>query len=147
MVADYLVAEVLVGLPPPTRDFLRDISVCPECPVELAIELMGRDDAQGLLNQLEYQAALVSKDAEQDRYRLQPLVRTYLHADLRRADPGRWQLLHKRAALWWARRGAPTEALTHSTTAADHTLLIQLLRQFGLRLIVTGGHPHLRAAH
>ena len=58
-VADYLTGEILAGLAPDTRDFLRAVSVCSPLPGALAAQLSGRPDAEALLDELGKQTALV----------------------------------------------------------------------------------------
>ncbi len=56
-VADYLVGEILSGLPTDLQDFLRVTSICDPMPAALAAELSGREDAGSVLDRLEHQTA------------------------------------------------------------------------------------------
>jgi hypothetical protein len=58
-VADYLVGEVLSGLPDDVQEFLRVISISEPVPSRLAAELSGREEAASLLDGLEHQTSPV----------------------------------------------------------------------------------------
>lgn len=146
-VADYLVDEVLSGLPDDVQDFLRVISISQPVPTQLAAELSGRQDAGHLLDQLEHGSALLSScGGPRDSYRLQQLLRTYLRADLRRHGAEREAELHQTAARWWAGRAEPVPALEHAAQGEDPDLLPELLHRFSVALIVAGDHGPLRRA-
>jgi LuxR family transcriptional regulator, maltose regulon positive regulatory protein len=145
-VADYLVGEVLAGLPEDVQEFLRVISISEPIPSGLATELSGRQDAGSVLTTLERQTALVSSTPPQrDTYCIQELLRTNLLADLRRHGPNRVAELHVVAAQWWADRHA-TRALEHAMQSHDRGLLTELLHRFGVSLILSGHHAPLRRA-
>ena len=59
-VADYLVGEILGGLPADLQDFLRVTSICDPMPAALAAQLSGRDDAGSVLDRLEHETSLVT---------------------------------------------------------------------------------------
>ncbi|MBO0880186.1 MAG: hypothetical protein J2P17_07485, partial [Mycobacterium sp.] len=82
-VADYLFGEVLSRLSPEKVEFLRAISICDNPTAGLAASVSGRADAGRLLDVLERETSLVtSTDRERRAYRIQPLLRTHLRADL-----------------------------------------------------------------
>ena len=67
-VADYLVGEILGGLPADLQDFLRVTSICDPMPAALAAELSGRDDAGSVLDRLEHQTSLVTATGRAARF-------------------------------------------------------------------------------
>ena len=74
-VADYLVGEILDGLPADLQDFLRVTSICDPMPVELAAELTGYDDAGSVLDRLEHRTSLATAvGAHREVYRIQELL-------------------------------------------------------------------------
>ncbi|MCE3553575.1 hypothetical protein LWC33_19220 [Pseudonocardia sp. RS11V-5] len=78
-VADYLIGEVLGGLPADLLDFLRILAVCSPMPTELAARLSGRSDTAALLERLERETALVTGDGPgRWSYRIHALLRAYL---------------------------------------------------------------------
>jgi LuxR family transcriptional regulator, maltose regulon positive regulatory protein len=146
-VADYLVGEILVGLPADLQDFLRVISISDPVPVALSAELSGRDEAGGVLYWLEQQTSLVTATGpRRDVYRVQELLRTHLVADLQRHGLRRIAGLHAVSARWWAARDQPLPALEHATHSHDQALLTDLLHRFAIRLILAGNHAPLRRA-
>jgi LuxR family transcriptional regulator, maltose regulon positive regulatory protein len=146
-VADYLVGEVLAGLPEDVQEFLRVISISEPIPAGLAAELSGRQDAGSVLDSLEHETALLTATGPQrDSYGIQELLRTHLLADLRRHGPKRAAELHGAAARWWADQHDPTRALDHAVQGHDQRLLTELLQRFAVSLILSGQHAPLRRA-
>ena len=120
-VADYLVGEILSGLPEDLQEFLRVISICDLVPCGLAAELSGREDAASVLDRLEQQTSLVAATGpRREVYRVQELLRTYLLADLQRQGPQRVAELHAAAARWWADQERPVRALEHAAASRRH---------------------------
>ena len=135
-VAEYLVGEILSSLSSEICESLTATSVCEIFPPDLAAELSGRQDAADLLRRLERETSVVAGvDARRSFYRMQPLLRTYLRADLERAEPTRASGLHARAAVWWGARDDPVQALAHVTAAGDQPLIVGLLHRFALRFV------------
>ena len=145
--ADYLVGEILCGLPADLQDFLRVTSICDPMPVALAAELSGRDDAGSVLDRLEHQTSLVTATGpRREVYRVQELLRTHLVADLQRHGLRRVAGLHAVTARWWAAQDQPLPALEHATHSQNEALLTELLHRFAIRLILAGDHGPLRRA-
>ena len=146
-VADYIVGEILNGLPDDVQEFLRAISISDPVPTGLAAELSGRDDAGRLLDGLEYRTSLVtSTGRHRDAYRVQELLRTHLLADLRRQGRRRTSELHTVAARWWADQDEAAHALDHARRCHDTAIVTELLHRFAVPLIVAGEHAELRRA-
>jgi LuxR family transcriptional regulator, maltose regulon positive regulatory protein len=84
-VADYLTGEVLNRLRPDTLELLRAVSTADPITAELAVEMSGRDDAGDLLESFGHDTSLLSVVCGQPKsFCIQPTLRTYLLADLRR---------------------------------------------------------------
>jgi LuxR family transcriptional regulator, maltose regulon positive regulatory protein len=144
-VAEYLVGEILSGFSPEIRDLLCAVSVCDVFPPELAAELSGRQDAAELLNRLERETSMVAMaDTGRRLYRMQPLLRSYVRADMQRSMPARVSALHDRAATWWSDRDDPVQALMHISAAGGSPRAVELVHRFAPRLAVTGAHQLLR---
>lgn len=145
-VADYLVDEVLSGMSEDTLDFLRTTSIVDPIPAVLAAELSGRKAAGGVLDALEHETGMVQAvGLTRDSYHVQPLLRSYLLADLRRnAGPHRVVELHAAAARWWTAEGDPIKALRHAMDSGDASVVRELLRGVGVSLLLTGDHLPLR---
>ena len=144
-VADYLTGEILDALPPDTQDLLRVVSVCSPLPAALAAELSARADAERLLDELRRDTALVER-ATPGTYRIHPLLRSYLVADLARQRPETYRQMQATAARWWSARGEPVHALRHAERAGDGELIAQLVHRSGVALLLGGEIGPLRRA-
>ncbi|WP_170860972.1 LuxR C-terminal-related transcriptional regulator [Trujillonella endophytica] len=146
-VADYLVGEILERLPAPALDLLRAVSVCDPLSAPLAAALSDRPDAGEILDGLEHDTSLIlSSGRGRLWYRVHPLLRSHLLADLRRRRPDLVLDLHRRAADWFAAREDAVPALAHARRAGDSDLLSALLRRNTVKLIADGAHRALREA-
>ena len=144
-VAEYLTGEFLDGLSPETRDFLRMVSVCSPLPAGLAADLTGRADADRELDELRQATALVERTSPAD-YRIHPLLRSYLVADLARHRPATYRDLQATAARWWFARDEPVHALRHAERAGDRELIGALVHWSGVPLLLGGDYGPLRRA-
>ena len=125
-VADFLTGEVLDHLKPEMQAFLRAISIADPISTELAAALSGRDDAGALLDALEHDMSLLAPVGwRRDTYCMQPLLRTYLRADLRRHGLRKVHALHAVAARWWAAENDLVRALDHARHSDDAALRIR----------------------
>lgn len=146
-VADYLVGEILSGLPREVQEFLRVVSVSDPVPVGLAAALSDQDAAGSVLDGLERRTSLVTATGpRRDVYQVQELLRTHLLADLQRQGVRRVAELHAAAARWWAAEDQPLRALEHATRSSDTVLVTDLLHRFAVRLVLAGDHSPLRRA-
>ena len=146
-IADYLVGEVLSGLPAETVQLLQVTSICETLPVDLAVDLSEREDAGQVLAELEHRTALVrAAGRERETYWVHPLIRTHLLADLSRQGRHRIARLHRTAARWWLKQEHPATALEHAAQSDDRALLTDMVCQLAVPLLVTGEHRPLRRA-
>lgn len=138
-VADYVVSEVLAGLPTPTRDFLLRTSICTEIHAGLARQLTGRPDAALVLEALERGNVLTRRLARgRDAYRYHELLRTFLAADLQRSEAELEPELHRRAAGWYEQRGESIHALEHLVRAGATDQFVKLAETTGVGAILDG---------
>ncbi|OZM83545.1 LuxR C-terminal-related transcriptional regulator [Pseudonocardia sp. MH-G8] len=145
-VSDYLVGEILERLPIADREMLAANSVCDQLSASLAAALSGRSDAGEVLDALERDTALVISSGEGRMwYRVQPLLRAHLRADLQRRRPDLVTELHARAADWYAAHDQPDVALAHARLSGDASRVEPLLRQHALALVGTGQLHVVRA--
>jgi LuxR family maltose regulon positive regulatory protein len=146
-VADYLVGEILSGLPENLQEFLRVISISNPVPTGLAAELSGLDEAGSMLDRLEHQTSLVAATGwRREAYSVQELLRTHLLADLQRQGRRRVAELHAVTARWWAGQDDPVQALEHAAQSREPALLTDLLHRFAVPLLLAGEHEPLRRA-
>jgi LuxR family maltose regulon positive regulatory protein len=127
-VADYLTGEILAGLTSDTRDLLQTVSLCSPLPGALATQLSGRPHAEALLDRLGKETALVQRTIP-GTYRIQPLLRSHLSADLARHRPETYRALESTAARWWLAAEQPVHALHHAERAGDSALIRDLVHR------------------
>ena len=146
-VADFLVSEVLARLPADTADVLKRVSVCDEVTSALAAALSGRAEAGAILAALERDSSLVlGVGADRQWYRMHPLLRAYLHADLTRHGPDMVAELHEIAAAWFADHEQPDKAFGHVILTAESRTTGELLRRHAAPMLLTGDHHAVRLA-
>lgn len=146
-VADYLVSEILERLSGADRELLAAVSICDRLPASLAAALSDRPDAGEVLDALERETSLViSSGAGRIWYRVHPLLRSHLFADLRRRRPDLVTELHGRAAGWFADRDQAVPALAHARQSGDSARVVLLLRRHALPLVGNGQLQVVREA-
>jgi ATP/maltotriose-dependent transcriptional regulator MalT len=121
-IVDYLLAEVLDGLPAQVRAFLLRTSVLDRLSGPLCDAVTGGDGAQRLLEEMEHSSLfLVRLDTRRRWYRYHHLFAELLRHELDRAEPGVATLLHRRACAWHQANGNVAEAIGHAIAAGDLT--------------------------
>ncbi|WP_345603900.1 LuxR C-terminal-related transcriptional regulator [Pseudonocardia adelaidensis] len=146
-VSDYLFGEILSRLTPDVRELLGAVSVCDRLSAPLAATLSGRDDAGTVLDSLEHETSLVLSTGEDRRwYRVHPLLRSHLQADLQRQRPDLIRRLHGRAAAWFAATGQPLSAIVHARQSDDRDLVTSVLCRHATSLVADGEHAAVREA-
>ncbi len=146
-ISDYLVGEILSTLPGEVVEVLLAVSVCDAVTAPLAVALACRDDAADVLADLEHRTSLVvSYGAGRRWFRVHPLLRAHLYADLRRRRPDRIVDLHRCALAWFAETRNPAGALRHATLADDLRLVREALRAHGAVLATSGHHAEVGTA-
>ncbi len=119
-VLDYVVEEVLAGLPSETQDFLLRTSVLDRLCGPLCDAVTGREDGQARLEELERANLLIIPlDDERRWYRYHALFAEVLRARLRILDSGGVPELHARAATWHRAHGHDDEAIAHALLSDD----------------------------
>jgi LuxR family transcriptional regulator, maltose regulon positive regulatory protein len=146
-VSDYLVGEILSRLPDGSRGLLGAISVCDRLSAPLAAALSGRPDAGAELDSLERETSLVlTMGVDRSWYRVHPLLRSHLRADLQRQRPDPVGALHARAADWFAAADQPVPALAHARQSGDPERVARLVRVHAIGLVADGEHEVVRGA-
>jgi LuxR family maltose regulon positive regulatory protein len=123
------------------------ISVCDSVTAALATRLSGRDDAGMALDDLERHTSLITRvDDGRESYRLHPLLRTYLHADLNRRHPDQVSALHSVAARWFTGENRIDEALSHAAAGQNRAELVDLLHAKAIPMLLGGDQEAVRDA-
>jgi LuxR family maltose regulon positive regulatory protein len=127
-VVDYLVSEVLDGLPHDTRSFLLRTSLLHRMSSSLCDEVLGADDSADRLLDLEHRGLfLVPLDRQRRWFRYHHLFGELLRHDLAATDPAAVPDLHRKASSWWERDGDVAEAVHHAAAADDPDLVRRLV--------------------
>jgi LuxR family transcriptional regulator, maltose regulon positive regulatory protein len=138
-VADYLVTEVLANVSDDRREFLLRTSVCSLLRVDLARELSGREDAGGVLDELERDHVFTQRQGRtREAYRYHELFRTYLLAELRRVHPALERDLHRAAAAWHAGHGETLQAIEHLVRGRRIADLPEVIGPDGIGAVLDG---------
>jgi LuxR family transcriptional regulator, maltose regulon positive regulatory protein len=147
-VAQYLFAEVLSGQPAGIRRLLMRLSVTAELWPDLTDRLARRGDTRRVLSGLAHANAFVEQSpGAPGGFRIHPLFREMLMAQLGLIHPGELAELHRICASWYAAAGRTTEAIGHAVAAADWSSVTRLLVEdlVVARLLAHGADPALAA--
>ncbi len=138
-VLDYVVEEVLAGLPPETHDFLVRTSILDRLSGPLCDAVTGLVDGQRQLEELERANLLIIPlDDERRWYRYHALFAEVLRARLGMLRPDEVAELHGRAAAWHAARGHDDEAIAHALLSDDLESACRLVAEASLRRLNAG---------
>ncbi|MGK5113915.1 LuxR C-terminal-related transcriptional regulator [Geodermatophilus sp. CPCC 205506] len=146
-VAQYLFEEVLQRQPATVRRFLLRISVTGELWPDLVDRLCGRPIGGRVLAGLARANAFVEQfPAAPGGFRIHPLFRNMLQAQLAWDHPGEVAGLHRTCAAWYAEAGRSAEAVVHAAAAEDWNSVTRLLIDdlVVMRLLAHGTDPALR---
>ena len=132
-IVDYLLDEVLSGMPEGDREFLLKTSLVDEICADLATAMTGRRDGQCLLETLERSNAfVVGVGAHRVWYRYHHLFQEALRHELMLRAPTAVPATHRAAAEWLRERGEPVKALRHAIEAQDWVLAAALIARAAL---------------
>ena len=138
-VAEYLVTEVLDGLPEVQRSLVLSVSVLDDFDVGLAAGVTGRNDVEAQVRALEYGGVFLTRSGdEHPTYRFHQLFRELLRRQLQTTEPDEWVRLHRIAAHLLAERGQMDAAFNHLMLAGDLEGAVDLVIRPGLSLSDSG---------
>jgi LuxR family maltose regulon positive regulatory protein len=138
-VVDYLAEEVISRQPELVRSFLLQTSILERMTADLCDRLMGRNDSQAMLRQLDQaNLFLIPLDDERRWYRYHHLFAEVLRNQLRQAYPALLSDLHFRAAEWYEQNGFVSEAISHALSAGDQLRAARLVEQNALAMLMRG---------
>jgi LuxR family maltose regulon positive regulatory protein len=146
-VAQYLFAEVLENQPAPVRRILLRTSVTAELWPDLVDRLCGRRNVRHVLASLAHANAFVEESpGTPGGFRIHPLFREMLQAQLGYDHPAEVAALHRTCAAWYAEAGRPLDAVAHAVAAEDWAFVTRLLIDdlVVARLLAHGTDPALR---
>jgi LuxR family transcriptional regulator, maltose regulon positive regulatory protein len=144
-VADYLVSEILAGLPGDRREFMLRTCLVDVVSPELADALTGLEGATLTLSAIEHLGAPVqSTDTDGHWYRYHPLFGELLRAHLRHAHSEEIPYLHRRAARWYSEQGHVMPAIRHALAGEDWEQAGGLIAENWLDLFLCGRSAAMR---
>ncbi|HYM85051.1 MAG TPA: LuxR C-terminal-related transcriptional regulator [Candidatus Dormibacteraeota bacterium] len=137
-VLDYVLEEVLGGLPVETVDFLLRTSILERLCGDLCDALTDRGDGQAILEQLERDNLLLQPlDDERRWFRYHALFAEILRGRLRAEMPDGVATLEDRASRWFEAEGLPDESIAHAFASGD--------AERAARLVADASLPRLNA--
>ena len=138
-VLDYVVEEVLAGLPPETQDFLLRTSILERLSGPLCDAVSGGSSGQTRLEALERaNLLLVPLDDERRWYRYHALFAEILRARLAVLHPDDVPGLHARASAWCEEHGDDESAIAHAIRSGDLERASAVVVDASLRHIQAG---------
>ncbi|MFN8079263.1 MAG: LuxR C-terminal-related transcriptional regulator [Kineosporiaceae bacterium] len=119
-VVDYLVDEVLAGLPEAVRDFLLRTCVLDRLGAQVCDAVLETTGSRAMLHRIERaNLFLIPLDDQRHWYRYHHLFADVLRAHLRDEQGELVPGLHRRAADWFDAAGEPVLAVRHALAAGD----------------------------
>ena len=138
-VLDYVIEEVLAGLPPETQDFLLRTSILEKLCGSLCDAVSGGSGGQARLEALERaNLLLVPLDDERLWYRYHALFAEVLRARLGVLHPEDVAGLHARASTWCEEQGDDEAAIAHAIRSGDLERTSEIVAEASIRHIHTG---------
>ncbi len=122
----YLVEEVLNTQPPQAQEVLLSTSILDQVSSEAASDLVGSEQAAGILPDLARANTFVQPIGS-GWYRYHPLFAEVLRLKLRLRYPERVPELHRRAARFYQRSGSLSSAVRHAARAGDWQLAASMV--------------------
>jgi LuxR family transcriptional regulator, maltose regulon positive regulatory protein len=138
-VAEYLSHEVLGSLGDDLRSFMLRTSVLGRFTAQLCDAVLDRRDSAAVLAELERSNLFVTRLEHGGWFRVHALFAEFAVTQLASVEPGAEIAIRRRAAAWLRSRRLPVEAADHAAAAGDHELVAQLLAEYHLVLIRSGG--------
>ncbi|WP_232375713.1 LuxR C-terminal-related transcriptional regulator [Mesorhizobium comanense] len=135
-VADFLMGEVFLGLPPALAKFLLHSSVFERFSAEACRAVMRAADAEAAITEIETRNLfLVPLDEERRWFRYHHLFRDFLGREMERREPEMIAPLHLAASEWFGERKMLTEAIGHALAAGDQARAAVFVENNALELI------------
>jgi LuxR family transcriptional regulator, maltose regulon positive regulatory protein len=127
-VAQYLTEEVLDGMDPALRDFLRQTSILGRLSPPLCEAVLDDPSAPDVLAEVRRSNVFATAlEDEGEWLSYHPLFRELLERELGEESPRLVRDLHLRASAWFAANAAPEEAIGHASAAGDGEQAAELL--------------------
>jgi LuxR family maltose regulon positive regulatory protein len=133
----YLTEEVLNQQKPEIREFLLKTSLLSELSTPLCNELLGHNDSQAILMDLERSNLFICPvDKQHVWFRYHPLFADALAECLKQEYPDLLSTLHRKASAWFAANGFPEKAVSHALAAGDLDMAAEIADSCALQAII-----------
>jgi len=130
-VADYLLGEVIAGLPSDDQRFLLEVSILDRLSGPLCDALTGNGDGQQKLERLEREGLFLEPlDDHREWFRFHPLFSRVLLEELIQRYPEDVAALHLRAARWSLEHDLADPAFRHAVASGDAELTEQIVDRY-----------------
>lgn len=131
-VTAYFEDKILSRLDARIRDFLLEASVFDEVTRDIAADILGVGEEDGLLGEIAALEAFVAPlSSEFGGFRLHPMLRDYLRHKFRESDEAAFRATHLAAVRWHSARGGHVRAVRHALESGDRQALLQALEETG----------------
>lgn len=138
-VADYLLHEVISGLPEDIHDFLLQTSVLQRLDFQSCDVVLQRTDSHAMLQRIiTLNLFILPLNEERTWYRYHHLFSEFLQKELLIKHPQAWSELHRRASACFAERQMMDEAIEHALLAKDYALAVKWLEQHIVTVLKRG---------
>jgi LuxR family maltose regulon positive regulatory protein len=135
---EYVRSEIL-SAPDLDLDFLSRVSLAEPISGALCDELLDVQGSGAVLARLAAATMLLLPvDDGREEYRLHPVIRDVLAAELRRRDPSAMNDVRRRAGRWYRTHGRPEQAMAQAIALGDPELVVELAGEYAQRLYQKG---------
>jgi len=124
---DYLIEEVLEGIPSDVQGFLVKTSILDRMSAPLCDAVTGTTDSQNILLQLDQMNLfIVPLDNQRQWYRYHHLFADLLRQQLRTTSGSNSRELHQKACQWYRENGLIGDAIHHALAIGDYEIVADL---------------------
>ncbi|MEJ8548462.1 LuxR C-terminal-related transcriptional regulator [Brevibacillus borstelensis] len=129
-ISEYLLHEVISGLPEDIHDFLLKTSVLQRLDYQSCNAVLQRTDSHAMLESIvKMSLFILPLNEERSWYRYHHLFSEFLQSELLIKHPQTWSDLHRRASSHFAERAMMDEAIEHALLAKDYALAVTWLEK------------------
>jgi len=132
LIADYFREQLFNNLTGEQQSLLLRTAMLDTITVDCAACLLGHSDAAEIIHGLDYLEGIFSPlEDEQESWRVHPLVREHLLAELRESSADEYRSLCRKAARWMAGHERGLEAMRYALEADDVNCAAEILEDMG----------------
>jgi LuxR family maltose regulon positive regulatory protein len=138
-ISDYVQEEILNDLPDPQVRFLSRAAVLDRLEPSLCDAVLGDSGSAAMLLRLAHRNhLLIPLTPSGSIFRVHPLFREALLAELGRSEPELVPELHRRAAQWLEQNGRPGDAIDHAHSAGEREVAARLVCELAQSWTISG---------